>query len=285
MKAMSHGTPTNRRARVRLLAWLLAPFLALAPAPADAQRRVEVYRMKYRTADDLLPIVQTVLAGSGSAAVDRGTNSLVLIGEPAAVGAALDLLSMQDRKLRTIVLRYDTKRVRDLEAQGFYVRWTAEAGDFRIGNVRSPAGSGSSVDVRAQDTTRRLSEGFTGTMRVTEGERTRIETGTTVPYSTGGPFGTNTEFVTAATGFDAKARILGDGRVEVDLTPFAGRLGRGGTIETMNAATLVTVEPGETVAVGGISRSSERSRSDLLRGAGEESVRDDTVLLLRADVE
>lgn len=272
--------PTILRALVPVL-------LALAlPAPsADAQRRVEVYKMKYRTAEEMLPLAQTVMAGSGNVAVDRGTNSLVLIGDPGAVSDVLDLLATQDRKLRTVVLKYDTKRVRDLEAQGFDVRWTAEAGSFRIGNVRRPPGSGSSVAVRAQDETRRLSDSFTGTVRVTEGESTRIETGTTIPFSTAGPYGTNTQFVTAATGFEATTRILGDGRVQVDLAPFAGRLGRGGRIETMNAATLVTVTPGETVVVGGIEEASDSAGVDAFTGARSGSVRDDTVLMLRADIE
>lgn len=278
---MARMSPSTLRSG--LVSLLLAA--ALWPSAAGAQRRVEVYKMKYRTAEEMLPIVQTVMAGQGNAAVDRGTNSLVLIGDAAAVSDVLGLLATQDRKPRTVVLRYDTKRVRDLEAQGFDVRWTAEAGDFRIGNVRRPQGAGSSVAVRVDDETRRLSDSFTGTVRVTEGERTRIETGTTIPYTTSGPYGTSTQFVTAATGFEAQARILGDGRVEVDLAPFAGQLGRGGRIETMNAATLVTVTPGETVVVGGLDRSADARREDSFRGARASSVRDDTVLMLRADVE
>ncbi len=241
--------------------------------------------MKYRTAEELLPIVQTVLAGSGSAAVDRGTNALVLIGDPAAVGEALALLGAQDRRLRTVVLRYDTKRVRDLETQGFEVRWTAEAGDFRIGNVRRPPGSGSSVAVGAESVERHGEESFSGLVRVMEGETGRIETGQTVPFTTRDRWGSSTQFVTAATGFEARARILGDGRVQVDLAPFAGRFGRGGTIETSGASTVVTVTPGETVVVGGLSRAGDGSETTLASGARSTRSQDENVLMLRADVE
>jgi type II secretory pathway component GspD/PulD (secretin) len=259
--------------------------LALMPSPASAQRRVEVYKVQYRTAEELLPIVQTLLAGNGSAAVDRGTNSLVLIGDPAAVGDALDLLGLQDRKLRTVVLHYDTKRVRDLEAQGFDVRWNVEAGDFRIGNVRRPPGSGSSVAVRADASDRQADERFSGLVRVMEGETGRIETGETAPFTSRDRFGANTQFVTASTGFEARPRILGDGRVQVDLAPFTGRFGRGGRIESSGASTVVTVAPGETVAVGGLDRARDGSRTELLSGAQEARTRDDSVLLLRVDVE
>jgi type II secretory pathway component GspD/PulD (secretin) len=267
--------------------WLWgALFLALAPAGASAQRRVEVYKMKFRTAEELLPIVQTVLAGSGNAAVDRGTNSLVLIGDPAAVAAALDFLAGQDRRLRTVVLHYDTKRARDLQAEGFDVRWNVEAGDFRIGNVRRPPGAGSSVAVNVDGTERHSDEAFSGLVRVMEGETGRIEMGETRPFATSNGFqGTNTQFVTASTGFEAKPRILGDGSVQVDLAPFSGRFGRGGKIDSMGASTIVTVKPGETVAVGGIDQSADSSQRDLLSGARDEQRRDDRVLLLRVEVE
>jgi type II secretory pathway component HofQ len=124
-------------------------------------------------------------------------------------------------------------------------------------------------------------------MRVTEGARTRIETGTTVPYATTSTPGRRpgTELVTAATGFEASARILDDGRVQVDLAAFAGRLRRGGAIETTNAHTPVIVTPGETVAVAGLDRSGQASHESTLQGARSAARRDDTVLLLRADLE
>jgi hypothetical protein len=286
-----------------LAAVCLVLAVGLLPAPADAQRRVEVYKAKYRVAAELQPIAQAGMGEGGTVTLDGGTNSLVLVGEPGAVAGALALLASQDRRLRTVVLRYDTKRVRELAELGFDVRWSARSGDFRIGNVgRPPGAGGSSVSVRADDALGKLAESFSGSMRVTEGASTRIETGTTVPFSTANaPLGTtqnrrgpSTQFVTVGTGFEASARILGDGRVEVDLAAFSGELagelagqlgGRGGAIETLRAGTLVTVKPGETLAVGGLAQSSEAGRQAALQGARSESSRDETVLLLRADVE
>jgi len=223
----------------------------------------------------------------------------LLVGDSRAVSEALTLLATQDRLLRTVVLRYDTKRVRDLEAQGFVVSWTARSGDLRIGSVRPSPGSGTSVDVRADAAMERLADSFTGTMRVSEGSSTRIETGTSVPFTTPSRRGPSTQVLTAATGFEARARILGDGRVQVDLAPFAGRLApltgaqtgeRAGAqtgehgVETLSASTQIVVTPGETLVVGGIGGASQQ-RQRSLQGASSESTGDDTVLVLRADVE
>ena len=40
---------------------------------------MELYRPKHRLAEELLPLAQTALAGEGNAAVDAGTNSLLLV--------------------------------------------------------------------------------------------------------------------------------------------------------------------------------------------------------------
>jgi len=258
-----------------------------APAvSAEAQRRVEVYPVQYRVADELQPIAQAIVGAEGSATVDPGTNSLVLVGDAGAVAEALAVLARQDRRPRTIVLRYDTKRIAELAALGFDVRWTAEAGNFRIGNVRRPPGSGSSVDVRARESMKGLTDSFSGTMRVTEGATTRIETGTIVPYTTVGRRGPNTEFVDATTGFEASARILGDGRVEVDLAAFAGRpVGRSGRIERTDASTRVLLTPGETAVIGRLDQAREGQGAETLGGSRRASGSDETVLLLRAEIE
>ena len=260
--------------------------LALLPAHAHAQRRVEVYTVKHRAAEEMVPIAETAIGRDGSVTVDRRTNALVLLGDAAAVADALELLAAQDRRPRTVVLRYDTRRIRELAEQGFEVHWTAKAGGFRIGNLARPRGSGSSLALSASEAIEKLTDSFTGTMRMTEGASTRIETGTNVPITTVGRSGASTEYVTAATGFESSARILGDGSVQVDLASFAGVLaGSGGAIETTSASTLVTVKPGETLAIAALARSSEAQRREAGGGARSASVRDETVLLLRAGIE
>ena len=259
--------------------------LALLPNSAGAQRRVQVYKPKHRTAEELVPIAQTVIAGSGSVALDRGSNSLVLIGDPGAVADVLALLSTEDRALRSVLLRYDTRRVRDLAAQGYQLRWTAATGGFRLGNLRISPDQGSSIRVRASDAMHSLVESFSGKLRVLEGEATRIETGTLLPYETKGSSGTSTEFVNATTGFEAKPRILADGRVQVDLAAFAHQLRLDRNLDSMAASTLVIVKPGAVVVVGSSSEAGSENRAYTLDGTHSVQRRDEMVLLLRVDIE
>lgn len=277
-----------RRSGVAILTGLVLGVslaLALLPAAARAQRRVEIYEAKHRTAEELVSLAQAVMAESGGVEVDARTNALVLIGDAEAVEEALAVLSSQDRALRTVILRYDTRRVRELAAQGFQLRWTASTGELRLGDVRLAPDPGSAIRANATASTQRLVETFSGVLRVGEGEATRIETGTIVPFATRGPSGSSTEFVNATTGFDAKPRILADGRVQVDLAAFARELRPDLAIDSMAASTLVTLKPGALVVVGSTGRAGTGSRADRFEGARAERRGDETVLLLRVDLE
>jgi len=267
-----------------LVVGLLA-LLALAALPASAQRRVELYKAQHRAADELLPFAEAAMTGAGTATLDPATNALVLVGDPTSVAEAIRLLRSQDRAARTLVLHHGTRRLRDLAAQGFAVRWRAVAGDFRIGGVAPPGASESSTSVRADAAVEKLSQSLTAVIRMTEGAQTRIETGHAVPYTTVGPSGASTEFVDATTGFESSARILGDGRIEVDLASFARELAPGGMIAGTTGSTQVLLEPGELVVIGTTGSSDTARRVDSSGGTSTRAEADESVVLLRADVE
>jgi len=270
-------------------AWLVALAALIAPAARDASAedgapgRAQVYACQYRVADELLPLAQTILAGEGQAVVDRGTNSIVLIGPPATVADAMALLAKQDRKARTILVHYASRSVRALEAAGVRIAWRAGSGSASIGTATFPPGTtGIVASVGAREA---QGEGrFAGTLRIVEGRSGRIVTGQSVPITTRGRWTERTEYVTAESGFDTRARVLGDGRVQVDLAPIQSTLRRDGSVAFMGGDTSLILTPGETVVLGNIQEAREEAERGI-DGVRARSVSDDTVLLLRAEVE
>ena len=258
--------------------------LLCVAAPARAERASHVYRAQHRLAQELLPIAQASLGDAGSAALDRGTNSLVLIGDPAAIQEALVLLAAQDRRPRTIVLRYESRALSELEASGVRVEWSVRSGGVRVGNARLPGG-GSGLSVRSRERSARARDSFGGVLRLVDGGSGRISTGTDLPIAVrrrGG--GVTTELLRAESGFEARARVLGDGRVRVELAPFEAQLGAGRSLETAAAETEIELASGETVAIGEISsRTSTESSSPASRDDVEAS--EERVLLLTATIE
>ena len=261
-----------------LLAALL--FVALA---AHAERKVHIYRPLSRSAAELLAPAEAALGDGGSVALDAGTNALVLIGDPQAVDAALAVLQQLDRPLATVILHYESQRLEDLAARGVHVAWNVGAGSFRVGNVSAPPGT-DLVAIHPFDDKVARKSNLAGTLRVQDGQTGRIETGTTLPIVHSTPWESQVGFVSASSGFEARPQLLGDGRVRVSLQPFEGAVERGGAIRTGGAATEVTVTPGETVAIGGLTQPREQT-SRGLGGASEEKSYDDWVLLLRAELE
>jgi hypothetical protein len=271
---------------VTSLAVAVALLVALVAAPADAQRRVEIYKVQHRIAEEMRPLAETAMGSAAGVTLDRGTNSLVLIGDPEAVAGTLALLAHMDRAPRTVVIRYESMHASELDARGYEIHWRESSGDFRIGNVRERSLADSSVDLRADDAMRRLTDSFTSTMRVTEGGRTRIETGSIVPFGVAGPSGASIEFVDASTGFEAGARILGDGRVEIDLASFAAEPpGADGSIASTLGSTQLVLKPGDTTAVAGLDRGRDGERTKRFGSARSGTRREGALWLLRVEVE
>jgi hypothetical protein len=269
--------------RFRLAASLVA-LVALAAAVQAAERKLQIYRPLTRSAAELLAPAQAALGDGGSAAVDVGTNALVLIGDEQAVAAALGVLAQLDRPLATVVLHYESERLEDLTARGIRVAWSVSAGSFRVGNVHAPPGT-DLVAVRPfADRSERRGR-LAGMLRVQDGQVGRIETGTAVPIvHQVSPWESQLGFVSAASGFEARPQLQGDGRVRVELQPFEGAVERGGVVRGGGAATEVTLQPGETLAIGGLTQEREQ-RSRGLGGVANEQSYEDWVLLLRVEVE
>jgi len=250
-----------------------------------------LYRPKHRLAEELLPLARTALAGEGNAAVDAGTNSLLLVGDGPALKRALALLEQQDRALRSVVVHYESRGSSELDAAGIRVDWGASTGALRIGNVLAPAGE-TRLLVQPEAASGRGSDTLGGTLRVLEGQSGQIATGVDLPVTmrrrTAFGVEERTGFASADSGFLVTPRVLGDGSVRLDLAPFdariAGQTRAGPVIERSGAATSLTVKPGETVALGSLAATGSATRADAY-GVERERSHDERVLLVRVEVE
>jgi hypothetical protein len=268
-----------------------------------AAAEVRVYKGRHRPVSELLPIVRTLLGDAGRAEVDARTNSLVLVGDAKTLDEVVGVLSAQDRAPRTVVLRYGTQRLSDLEAAGIRVRFTVEGDGYRVGNARLP-GEGTRIAVAVDASRSQGDMSLDGSLRVIEGGAGTIYTGASVPMALATPEGPAAAWVSAESGFEARPRILGDGRVHLELRPFDARMGgrlesrptrseakpsevhglAGAAVEHAGAATTLVVAPGEEIVIGGLATShagAERGTSGVARSSGD----DERVLVIRVEIE
>jgi len=267
-------------------------FAALGVALPAAAQVVQIYQVRSRTAEDLLPIAETAMEGEGRAMADPHTNSIVLSGPRKAVDGALALLGTLDVRARSVVLHYESRSAQELTARGARVAWSTGSGPVRIGNVISPHAD-THVAVRVEEGMFQRGGMLGGTLRILDGQSGRIATGTSVPVTArrvqpgpAGPVWTeSTTYVSADSGFEASPRILGDGRIELTLRPFDAQVQRDGTIRHSGAETRIVLEPGRSVALGGILRDAQAEQRSTLSGGGTSRASDENLLIVTAEIE
>jgi len=258
--------------------------------PAQAADIVRLYKVQHRTAEELLPLARSAMASEGSVEADAGSNSLLLAGSREGVAATLLFLSRVDRPLRAVVLRYESHRLRELESQGIAVDWSGGGGAVRVGDVRWPRDGAA---LRVGGDTGSHERALAGEIRILEGQSGSILTGQSVPVTTarirqgGSSFAVHpsTTFVPVESGFDARARVLADGRIQIELRPIDSQLRAAGRVEYSSAATTVVLDPGRTVALAGLIRTADAESASFASQAGSAQRGDESLLLLTARVE
>ncbi len=265
--------------RVASLATLL---LALALTARAEPPAVEIHRPRHRPAVELVSMAQAALGGEGTATADPATNSLVLVGSRAAVDRALALVKAQDRARPTVVVHWRARDQAELAAAGVEVDWGLRTGSLRVGTVVYPENRvGVEARVLRTERERRLE----GTLRLLDGEVGEIAQGRSVPVTTRDAWGASaTAFVEARQGFRVRPRVLGNGRVRIEIDPMDAQVDAAGRTRFAGASTTVEVRPGEEMVIGSLG---ER------RDAGERGLRvlstdrrgEERVLLLRVEVE
>ena len=122
-----------------------------------------------------------------------------------------------------------------------------------------------------------------------EGRSAEIWTGADVPITTrtverAGPYARvreTTELVPVRSGFRVRPRAAGPSAIELEITPIVAEPGPGGSIRETGASTQIRVRPGESVAIGGVTRSSDGSSVDVFGGGATASGARESVLVVR----
>lgn len=260
-----------------------ALLVALMGVMAFAQERaVEVHKPRHRPAAELVSIAQLALGEEGTAVADPGTNSLVLIGTRAAVDRAIALVQAQDQPRRTVILHWSARDQAELEAAGIRVEWSARVGSVRVGTILFPEDR---LDVRAEILRTERERRLEGTLRLLDGETGRIGQGRSVPVTTRDRYGrASTAFVEAEQGFQATVRVLGNGKVRVEIQPSDDRVSSRGFTRFAGASTVVEVVPGDLVLLGSIGEwRDEGQRGSRILSTNQRS--EERVMLLRVEVE
>ena len=252
--------------RSRPFAFLL--FLAMCAVGA-ARADVEVLTLKYRNAEQVLPILRPLLEPGG--AVSGMQNQIVLRASRRNIDEIRRVLASIDSQPRRLMISVRQDTADNVQGRG------ASVG----GSISSRGGA----DIRARvfDNRNSSDESISQRLQVLEGYPATINVGQSVPVTTrstigsvtganqGGMVSETTTYRDASTGFEVVPRLSGD-LVQLEISPRRETLaGAGpGSINSQRITTTASGRLGEWFELGGVSQDESRQGAGILYGSSGE---------------
>lgn len=269
-------------------AMLLGAALSLA---AQAQSTVEVIPLKYRNAEQIMPVIQPLLGRESS--LSSFQNQLVIRATPAELAQVKSVLASIDTPPRRLLItvRQDSdaaRERREAEVSGSVGSDNARvtvpgSGSREGGNVVLRDGD-DRLRARVVDTRQTGSERTAQTVQVLEGYSAFIRVGESRPVPNRQVVRTmvngqwvdrvveSTEYRDAVTGFNVRPRLQGD-RVTLDIDPQRDSFDeqRRGAVNVQRVVTTVSGRLGEWMDLGGVGETRSDDRSGIYSTRGMRS--------------
>ncbi|MEK6663955.1 MAG: secretin N-terminal domain-containing protein [Pseudomonadota bacterium] len=254
---------------------LFVLLLMSASALAFAQDSVEVIVLKYRTAEQLIPLVQPLVGRDG--AVTGMQNKLIVRTTASRMKDVKQVIASLDTQPRKLMITVRQNVAREALEQEASVYGTAGGSRGRVtlpettteGGVQVEAGGGRNRVGGKIVSTRDLEDSRdTQRIQVLEGNQAFIRAGQSVPYTTqtvvqNGRQVTVTEGTTyrdVTSGFYVVPRVSGE-QVTLEINPQRNTVGAGGAVNIQQAATTLSGRLGEWIELGGVGGQSTSSGS------------------------
>ncbi|WP_437880894.1 secretin N-terminal domain-containing protein [Pseudomonas sp. LRF_L74] len=242
-------------------------FLLLALLSAQALAATELIPLNYRSADEMLPIVQSALEGQGKA--NAHGNQLIINAAPEKIAEIRTLLQQLDTPARRLLISLDTSESGQTDSSGYSVNGSARIGSVDIQTGRGEVGGRDQVRIINRSTASR--DGGFQQIQATEGYPALIQVGQSVPLTSTsvGPYGqviSNTEYRNVTQGFYVTATLTGQ-TVHLSVSSNNDRLSRSqpGVIDVQSSDTRVSGLLGQWIPLGGVSQQVQRDQRGTLR--------------------
>jgi hypothetical protein len=279
--------------RVAAVAALL--LAALAGAAHGQPATLEVITLKYRNAEEVIPILQPLLAPHGT--ITGLNNRLVVRTTPDNLAELKQVLATIDAAPRRLLISVRQDAAVDSARRGAQVSGRVDIGGnatVRVPGRPTPPGATVRADgVRAQvySSESARSDQLSQQVQVIEGGRALIRVGQSVPVHSREVIETpggrrvveSTDFRDVDSGFYVVPRVAGE-RVTLEIFTAADTLqsGQRGAVGVQRVQTVVSGRLGEWIELGAIGQQSARDDSAIM-SRDSEARRDNRRVLVKVD--
>lgn len=226
-------------------------------AAAVMAQSLQVIDLRYRTAQEVIPVLQPLLEPGG--ALSGSDYKLFVRASSANVAQLRSVLAQLDRQPRQLLVSVRRAARQTIERE-------AVAGTTVISN------QGAGLSVHATDAAAQRQDGGVSSVQVLEGNSAFIATGQSIPFVTAVAAGGRRPWIAASTtyrdlnsGFLVTPRLAGES-VTLEIEQQAQQLGaNAGTIQSQHLSTQIRGALNQWIALGGVSESSATQASGILQ--------------------
>jgi hypothetical protein len=244
---------------------LLALVMLTCSLPLRAA--TEVIPLNYRTADDVLAIVQSTLGNEGK--VNAYGNQLIVNASAAKIDEVRQLLQQLDTAPRRLLITVDSNESSTGNAQGYQVDGTLSGGNGQVTIGQGEVNGRDQVRIIRRSTDSR--SGGSQQIQATEGYPALIQAGQSVPLRNRGvdaygqPYN-STQYRDVTRGFYVTASVSGE-LVHLSISSNNDRLSQSypGVIDVQNTDTRVSGRLGQWINLSGVSEQNVNDRADVLQ--------------------
>ena len=255
---------------MKLVQIVVLSLFVLAAARAE---EVEVIQLKYRSAEEVVPMLQPLV--SPGSTVSGVQNTLMIRTTRGNLEQLRQVIATLDRSPRRLLISVRQDTAGTIEQRGASVSGTVAGGDVRVG-ANEPVQQESRASVSAFETRAIRDDRVTSQVQALEGSPAYITTGQVVPVPdttvvTRWPIGRSVQSTTTyqnlSNGFYVVPRVAGD-CVFLDITSHSASPGHygPGSANVQQTVNTVSGRLGEWFPLAGVEQSAARSQSGILYG-------------------
>lgn len=275
-------------------AFFIAIVLSIAP-PATAvepmQLELEVFRVYYRKAADLVEPLKAVASRFGRLVAEEKSNTLIVRDYPPNMAAIKRLLKKLDVRPLNVSITVGFVDRRELRKLNMEVRWVFSDKNWSVGNVLSVGGRTSGMAVTPLIASEKFDSVNRQILLLLEHSEGEIFVGSQLPQSDyfiefGTRHGDIKKAVTykkVGASFSVIPSLLGDGRIELKIAPKLTHRS-GDTINLAAARTVIIVDQNRTVIVAGNRKKSDSFGSRFFTSVSSGQQKVELVMTIKASV-
>ena len=221
-----------------------------------AATEFKIITLQHRFAEDILPAIRPLVGNYGTATGIQ--NQLIIRTSSENMAEIEQIVANLDVERKNLKITVSHQNNLQNKRDGVTVNGSKRFGNVEISNNRYPQNSRDGVQIGVENSQSSSMSSGNQFVNVIDGEQAFIRVGQSVPFTQEwltltrryARIQQTTEFVDINTGFAVRPRTIGD-QVELEITPRIAKLNQSGSIDFEDLSTVVRVNRGEWLDLGG----------------------------------